>query len=164
MLIFVKPLAKGHSCCKSLDPMPSMLQPAEGCVPESYSLQQLPSRSLLRTCDRCPVKHGGLQDVLRKITAWNLSHIYLLKCSRVCVWLQHFKHSRAPALQLHLASTEPEHRSSARHEPALAGQSWAALGCVTRAWKTKQGNSGAALESNSPDHAQAQWWPWNWRQ
>lgn len=162
MLIFVKPLAKGHSCFNSLDPMPSTLQPAEGCVPESYSLRQLPSRFLLQIRDRCPDKHGGLQDVPRKITAWYLSHRYLLKCSTVCMWLQHFKNSRAPVLQLCLPSTEPERRSSARHGPAPAGQSWAALGCVTRAWKTKHGNSGAALKSNSPDHAQ--WWPWNWRQ
>lgn len=36
MLLFVKPLAKGHSCFESLDLMPGMLGPAEGCTPESY--------------------------------------------------------------------------------------------------------------------------------
>lgn len=101
MLIFVKPLAKGHSCCESLDLVPSTLEPAEGCEPESDSLRQLPPRSLLWICGRCPDKHSALQDVQRKGTAHYLSHRHFLKCS--CC-LQHFQGrsgSRAAAASAH---------------------------------------------------------------
>lgn len=108
MLIFVKPLAKGHSCCESLDPVPSTLEPAEGSEPESNSLWQLPPRSLLWIYGRCPDKHSALQDVQRKVTAHYLSHKHFQKCS---CWLQTFQgqsgSSAAAAFAQHRAQVLP---------------------------------------------------------
>lgn len=134
MLLFVKPLAKGHSWFESLDLMPSMLRPAEGCTPESFSLWQLPPRAVLSLCCMDSEQHSWLQEVVRKITVYNLNHRCLLKCG-----FSTSLNSWAPAFSC-ICLTQ---RRPARHELAPAGTGRAALCCVTAACGAGKPSAGA---------------------